>query len=138
MLAAFLDNPKLQFLKSQNDQQSSLPALHVTLLHGFVQADFGCMDLVKSAVQDTLHSVNLAAPPPEPLTFTKENSLGVFEHRASATLVAHPDADSQGSQWLSQLYNSLRERFQLCDEQEKHSSTGWNPHGKSFHQLCQF
>jgi hypothetical protein len=132
MLAVILDNPKLELLKAQNDQHSSLPALHVTLLHGFVQTDFGCMDLVKSAIQDTLNSVNSGAPPPESLVFTKDYTLGVFEHRASATLVAHPDIDSQGSQWLRQLYNALRERFQLCNEQERQSSTGWNPHGKTF------
>jgi poly(A) polymerase len=137
ILAVILDNPKLQLLKAQNDQQSSLRALHVTLLHGFIQADFGCMDLVKSAMNNTLHYVNSCAPPPESLVFTKDNSLGVFEHRASATLVACPDIDSQGSQWLRQLYSALRERFQLCNEQERHSSTGWNPHGKTFQRIRQ-
>ena len=127
LLAIVLDNPRLEHLKAKHDPESSLPVLHISLLHGFVEADYGCLDLVRVSVTRAMHIASSRLSPPETLSV----SLGVFEHRASATLVAQPNKNDAGSQWLEHFYCALRGMFLQCDEQEKHSAVGWQPHGRS-------
>lgn len=118
LLALTLQNDSLV------DAASSLPIPHITLLHGF--AELMCdesrnhaMQAVEAAVQQTVASVRDCAVP-----FSRE-SLTVFEHRSSATLVGVPDGPCR---WLKALYQALRTEFRFCDEQESRFLEGWSPH----------
>ena len=130
LLALILENPALERLKSLHNPDSTLPRLHITLLHGFVEADFGCLDLAKNAVRDALIATNTLMSPPSRFSFCQGDSLSVFEHTGSCTLLAIPDMESPSGHWLRTFYFELRNRFVRCDDQEKHSGAGWTPHGK--------
>jgi len=135
LLAAVVMNRKLEHLKSRHDPNSSLPLLHITLLHGFVEADYGCLDLVKTFVRQAIRAATVAVSSstdesPGHLTFSTPDALDVFEHRESATLVARPDKHCSGTQGLYRRYEALRVQFRSCDGQERHSVRGWRPHGK--------
>lgn len=125
LLAIVLDNPRLERLKAEYDSETSLPILHISLLHGFVEADYGCLDLVRATVARAMYVASSYLSPPEALSF----SLGVFEHRTSASLVGQPSMGDAGNQWLENFYCALRGMFLQCNEQEKHSAAGWQPHG---------
>lgn len=129
MLSLVLDNPRLERLKTENNPESSLPLLHLTLLHGFVEADAGCLDLAKSCVERAIRAASSSSPTPENLFFSWETGLGIFEHRDSTTIVGSPDKGKGGTNWVENLYRALRGIFLQCDEQERHSEAGWQPHG---------
>jgi hypothetical protein len=128
MVALILDSENHADLKRKYDTESSLPLLHVTLLHGFVEADIGCLDLAKSVVGDAIKDAYSSMTSPASLQFSGE--LCLFEHRASCTVVAQPNEAGQEQKWLDTMYSALRNRFMQCNEQEKHSASGWKPHGK--------
>lgn len=103
--------------------------LHLTLLHGFVEADYGCLDLAKAWVRRALAKANkVSSMKQTTLSFTGQASLGMFEHRSSCTVVAFPDGHNDESSWLSCLYLYLRDQFVQCNNQETHSLDGWTPH----------
>uniref|UniRef100_A0A7S4W113 Polynucleotide adenylyltransferase n=1 Tax=Ditylum brightwellii TaxID=49249 RepID=A0A7S4W113_9STRA len=106
------------------DPESSLPVPHITLLNGF--AELMCqeshdlaMQTIAIAVSQTLCTTNSCKVP------FSQDSLGVFEHRSSASLVCKPDGLCE---WLHTLYGILRAAFRFCDEQEKRFLEGWSPH----------
>ena len=133
MLALALENTRLEAIKRKHDPESSLPMLHLTLLHGFVEADLGCMDLARQRVDEALAAANRAVRPPRHFAFLPSmDILDVFEHRESATIAVCPDLKKDSGKWLTTLYDKLRENFPLCDEQEKHSPNRWTPHGMLF------
>jgi len=112
---------------------SSLPLPHITLLMGF--CDLFSDELrslasqaVKDCVQQALHQDD-SAKQSFSLPFCEE-SLSVFEHTGSATLVALPCASKNDKQcnWLYQLYETLRACFPRCHDQESRFKGGWQPH----------
>lgn len=105
------------------DPHSTLPLPHITLLHGFVELP---NDESRNLAFETLRSaIGKSVDDPCPQLLFDE--LTVFEHHASATLVAQPAVCS----WLRNLYEALRLAFPQCDHQESRFEGGWKPHGKS-------
>eukprot|EP00566_Odontella_aurita_P003773 CAMPEP_0113592498 /NCGR_PEP_ID=MMETSP0015_2-20120614/37878_1 /TAXON_ID=2838 /ORGANISM="Odontella" /LENGTH=1256 /DNA_ID=CAMNT_0000499037 /DNA_START=186 /DNA_END=3956 /DNA_ORIENTATION=+ /assembly_acc=CAM_ASM_000160 len=113
-------------LKDEHNSTSSCAAPHLTLLHGFAEISHGCEGLVDRAIRDAVAVAGCTPNAPPLLTF----SLDVFEHRASASLVAIPDDRSSGGSWLRRFHGALSKIFCLCQEQERHNQNGWNPHVK--------
>jgi endonuclease/exonuclease/phosphatase family metal-dependent hydrolase len=108
------------------DPNSSLPVPHITFLNGFAEMlSLESRELASKVVAAAVASI-LEASPSYEVTFSAD-SLTVFEHRQSASLVCKPDADCH---WLQALYNTLRAAFRFCDEQERRFENGWSPHGK--------
>ena len=118
-----VDSPLSKF----HDIQSTLPVPHITLLHGFVELpNTESRDLALNILRETIaKSVPIAGPE---VVF---GDLAVFEHHASATLVAQPEP----SNWLRSLYDSLRVAFPQCHYQESRFDEGWSPHGKQNTEL---
>lgn len=126
LLALVLDDSHLLGPELFN-ATSTLPLPHITLLHGFVElSSSGIKELAIQAVRDAI-DVALGSSKERALRFT-ESSLDVFEHRASATLVARPDTQHASMKWLTHLYKALTRSFQQCHEQESRFSEGWMPH----------
>jgi len=107
------------------DAQSSLPIPHITLLHGFIEYD-GCVDMLKRSLRDIAEATTRAMPSLS-LRFTPE-SVQVFEHQSSATLVCCPDPNYKQNAWMLRLYKALRSVFVQCHEQESRFAAGWTPH----------
>mmetsp|Transcript_29804 Transcript_29804/g.72219 ORF Transcript_29804/g.72219 Transcript_29804/m.72219 type:complete len:868 (-) Transcript_29804:92-2695(-) len=128
LLALILDNPDVESLKKTHNETSTLSRLHITLLHGFVEATFGCLDLATKVVQQALYATNEHIAPPKEITFHDNQALELFQHPNSCSLVAVPDQTSPAYHWLCLFYTELRQRFVSCDDQERHSKSGWNPH----------
>jgi hypothetical protein len=130
LLAVILDNPKLEDLKRTFNSQSTLPLLHITLLHGFSEVDCfcGCLDLANSEVHRSILAAS-ACNVPSLLHFNNQDALNVLDHNASCSIVALPDNDG-GFHWLGDLYRNLRKRFTLCTVQESHGGQSWTPHGE--------
>lgn len=130
LLALVLDEPTLGETKIF-DPSSTLPIPHITLLHGFVELSSDESRLL--ATQTVANAVKRTLPAPSPsgsncyLPFNA-SSLSAFEHRASSTLVCLPDVDSEQGIWLRRLYQTLRESFCQCHEQESRFHRGWMPH----------
>jgi endonuclease/exonuclease/phosphatase family metal-dependent hydrolase len=110
------------------DPTSTLPLAHVTLLNGFVDlSNIEAQKLAIQAVQDAVHQTLYSQDPSKQWTLPIDRqSLTIFEHRESASLVCVPKKD-KGS-WLNRLYQTLRAKFSLCDEQESRFTDGWTPH----------
>jgi len=108
------------------DPSSTLPIAHITLLNGFV--DLSTTDnqaLATQAVRDAVHQALYTSDPLQEWALeVNDKSLNVFEHRESATLVCTPDKTG----WLNRLYETLRVKFESCDEQERRFADGWTPH----------
>jgi len=130
LLALVLDEPTLGETKIL-DPSSTLPIPHITLLHGFAELSSDESRLL--ATQTVANAVKRTLPAPSPsgsnwyLPFNA-SSLSAFEHRASSTLVCLPDVESEQGLWLRRLYQTLRESFCQCHEQESRFHHGWMPH----------
>lgn len=131
LLALILDNPAVESLKKSHNETSTLSRPHITLLHGFVEATFGCLDLAMTTIQEALYATNDQIDPPTEITFHGDQAMELFQHRNSCSLVAVPDQTSPAYHWLCLFYTKLRQRFLSCVDQEGHSKSGWNPHGKN-------
>jgi hypothetical protein len=131
ILAVILDNPKLEKLKRTFNSQSTLPLLHISLLHGFSEVDcfHGCLDLAKSEVHASMLAAS-SSDVPSLLNFREQDALNVLDHNSSCSIVALPDRDDRGFHWLVDLYSELRNRFKLCSVQESHNGQTWTPHGE--------
>jgi poly(A) polymerase len=111
-----------------SNKTSTLPIPHITLLHGFVELSCGGFyDFAIQGIREAIDSAQVTCKDQWLLRFT-ESSLSVFEHRASATLIARPDIDHPTMKWMMQLYKSLTNTFQQCHEQESRFEEGWCPH----------
>lgn len=110
------------------DQGSSLPVAHLTMLHGFVELNSD--ESRRLAAKSIEGAASLALEGTNFSLFFDENSLTVFEHRASASLVYVPTKSSDSNLWLWALYSILRAFFPQCDDQEVRFNDGWCPHGK--------
>jgi len=128
MLAIVLDNEKLEQIKETYDPDSSLLAPHITLLYGFVELHHESLDLATKAIRDCINSVFQERSSSLQGICLSEESLDVFEHRSSTTLIARPNVGHKDNEWLMQLYSSLRSCFRWCNEQEVHSAEGFVPH----------
>ena len=115
-------------LQFDNNASSSLPIPHITLLHGFVEL-CGNMDLIRQVLLEAIGSTCLATGGQSDLVFSS-NSISVFDHSLSATLVCCPDTQCSEGRWLKELYQVLRATFPQCHEQESRFAEGWTPHGK--------
>lgn len=107
---------------------SSLPIPHLTLLHSFVEVS-GCLDVVENLLAEAIKMTSLSADA-NPSLLVTQDSIGVFEHSSSATLVCRPGMKEPLNHWLLQLYHVLRSFFPQCHEQESRFAEGWTPHGK--------
>jgi endonuclease/exonuclease/phosphatase family metal-dependent hydrolase len=114
------------------DSTSTLPLAHVTLLNVFVDlSSEETQKIATQAVEDAVRQTLYLQDPTQswPL-FVDQQSLNVFEHRESATLVCLPSVNENEGRWLQQLYATLRVKFALCQEQESRFADGWKPHCK--------
>lgn len=129
LLALVLRDPLLENLKKEHDPDSSLVLPHISILYGFAELiGTGAKDLAVEAVRNAVEcSLDHVSPSPISINFTPE-SISVFEHRSSVTLVARPMQEDSGGRWLTSLYSSLRDRFCLCTDQQSIDSDGWHPH----------
>eukprot|EP00980_Cylindrotheca_fusiformis_P018677 scaffold6219_cov146-Cylindrotheca_fusiformis.AAC.12 len=111
-----------------HDPESTLPLAHITLLHGFV--DLSNIEAQQLAIQSVQDAVQQAVYTDDPSKQWKlevdDQSLTIFEHRESASLVCVPQKSNDS--WLSRLYHTLRATFTLCDEQESRFASGWTAH----------
>jgi len=103
MLAIVLDSEKLEQIKETYDSDSSLLAPHITLLYGFVELHHGSLDLATNAIRDCINSVFQERQWSLQGIHFSEESLDVFEHRSSTTLIARPNVDHKYNEWLMQL-----------------------------------
>jgi len=131
MVAIILDNEDMDQLKLICDAASSLLRPHISLLYGFAEMHQGGVQLATRAIKDSIISVfrEQSSSPRTMLLFSAE-SLDVFEHRSSPTLVARPDVQYDGNKWLMQLYDALGSRSWLCNNQVMHSIEDYASHGK--------
>mmetsp|Transcript_3262 Transcript_3262/g.6140 ORF Transcript_3262/g.6140 Transcript_3262/m.6140 type:complete len:663 (+) Transcript_3262:846-2834(+) len=127
MVAIVLDCKEMEQIKQAYDLNSSLLFPHIRLLHGFIEFHGESLDLAIEALRDSIRNVLQEQPSSFTVTFSEE-SLDVFEHQSSSTLVARPNIKYYGNEWLMQLYDSLGNRFNLCNDQEMHSPEGFIPH----------
>jgi hypothetical protein len=113
------------------DSTSTLPLAHVTLLNGFVDlSSEETQKLATQAVEDAVRQTLYVQDPTQSWPFfVDQQSLNIFEHRESATLVCLPSVH-ENKGWLQQLYATLRVKFALCREQESRFAEGWTPHCK--------
>lgn len=121
--------------KVLHDKSSSLPLDHITLLNGFVdisskESQKLAAQTVQDAVRQTLYSMQSSNK--EWSLPLDKNSLRIFEHRSSATLVCCPNIENGNGQWLRWLYKTLRAKFVHCHQQESRFNTGWTPHCELF------
>ena len=129
LLALSLDQDHLNGTRLYNPE-SSLPVPHITLLHGFVTLHSAeSRFLASQAVEEVVRSV-LGDGGCYRIHFDRD-SLTLFEHRESATVVAVPSLSCPENDWILQLYQALRQVFRTCNEQEARFASGWTPHGKS-------
>jgi poly(A) polymerase len=127
LLALVLDDSSMLGPELFN-KTSSLPVPHITLLHGFVELSTeGFCEFAIQAIRGAIDLVQGTSKDEWALRFS-ESSLDVFEHRASATLIARPDMQHSTMQLLVRLYNALSMTFQQCHEQESRFDEGWSPH----------
>lgn len=126
LLAIVIDDSKL-LGKEVVNSTSTLPVPHITLLHCFV--DLSSSNFRELAIQTIREAFDAAEDARREcaLRFT-ESSLDVFEHRASATLIARPDMQHPSMTWLVDLYKLLTTTFQQCHDQESRFNEGWTPH----------
>ena len=128
LLALCFDHGGTTEVEKLFDQQSSLPVPHLTMLHGFVELNND--ESRRLVIKSIEEAILLALEGKRFSLLFDENSLTVFEHRASASLVCIPTQTVDGSWWLGALYSTLRAVFPQCDDQETRFDSGWCPHGK--------
>lgn len=122
------------------DDTSTLPMPHLTLLNGFVELTSDeteklAIQAVEDAVRQTMYSED---PKQEWPLILNHQSLCLFEHTNSATLVCRPSLESEEGAWLLRLYQTLRAKFSLCHEQESRFADGWSPHCKYVYEFKTF
>jgi poly(A) polymerase len=108
--------PAIQHLRAEHDKHASRWMPHVTLLYGFVPEEH--FEAAAALAAEALASF-------DPFTVRMEK-LDLFRHRGSCTLWARPD--SRPPQRLKDVQQALQAAFPRCDEQSRHSESGFTPH----------
>lgn len=108
--------PAIQRVRTEHDKHVSRWMPHMTLLYGFVPEEH--FEAAAELASEALASF-------EPFTVRLEK-LEHFRHRGSATLWARPD--SRPPRRLSDVQQALQAAFPQCDEQSRHSGSGFTPH----------
>lgn len=106
----------IQRLRAVHDTHADRWMPHVSLLYGFVPEEH--FEAAAALASEALASF-------EPFTVWFEK-LDLFRHRGSCTLWARPD--TRPPERLRELQRALQSAFPLCDEQGRHSKTGFTPH----------